>query len=908
MLIALFCLTAFAQKDMEMLPFSEAISAPSTFQGVARQAHSATHQTRSASDNENLVTPPASSTAEVWYTLFGKFYVYSSGWQDKTANMKTVNVVIDGSDIYVQGLSYWFKEAWVKGTIDGTTVTFPGGQLLGSDEEGSVYFCGSDDGVTLAENIIFYYNETAGILQLSTWYILENGSTSKMAIYCYWDGSTFSKTDPETRELVVLPEGVVPVDYVMIYQRNNAPTTIPVKVAVDGNDVYFQGLSHNLPEAWVKGTKDGNIVTFPMMQYMGEVSTYGSSYAFYESDAVFTYDPETESYAAEGLISCVAGGKLYDGKYENPVLKKVIEVAAIPATPAIYSVGENSFGPSVKFDIPLIDVNNNGLVSSKLSYQLFVDVEQTISPLTFKKEYYSNLEEDMTVIPYGFTDNTNFSVSMIYLKMPEFNTFNRIGIQSIYTGGGEENKSEIAWYTIKEYSHAIFNFNAMDVACSSSTSNAGDITEDLTISAGNVTLTVSPATGATPNRFWNSNSGPQLRVYSGTLTFTVPDGKQIKKIVFNNGKWNVNNSADVGAFEGNIWTGEAQEVVVTIAGSTQLNSIDVETADFVLTPVVAPEGLVTEPYIFTSIVEASNSGEKAPGHRAQEAYSYQTEIGFDGNDVYIKGLSDNTAEMWIKATMNEEGKYVIPANQYIGQLNVYGLFIFDYYLAALGADFSAEDIVLDFDEEQSKFTTEQVLILNGSPTEWDPYQVFLGGTFTKFIEVAATPVDPAVEEIRFDAYVPKVYFNVPTEGTNGEALNINKLYYTIWFEKDGEQKPYTFTAAAYNKDFEEDVTEVPYTHSGYDFYPGGEVVYFEDSTDELYSWSKVGIQSIYYGAGECHQSNIVWADNPSYIATRINTTKAADSTDGTIYDMQGRRISNPVKGIYIINHKKVFIK
>ena len=877
MLVTLLSVAAFAQKGMKMLPFNGKLPAPSTtLQGIDRQAQPVTNVGRRAGGE--LVTPPATATVETWYTVDGKFYAYASaGWQDVSADMPTVNVAIDGADIYIQGLAYWFKTGWIKGTISGTTATFPSGQFVGEDQYGSEYLCGSDDGENLSENIVFSYDATEGILKAKTLAIYENGSTTEISAYCYWYLPTFSKTAPEKPDVVVLPEGVTAEEFIMSYQdADGASYAIPAKVAVDGNDVYFQGISYFLPETWVKGTKDGNKVTFPSMQYVGDYGTYGSSYAFYNGDAVFTYDAEAGTYAAEGEIFGVLAEKYYDGHYYNPVLKKVVEKAATPANPTITEVGDTQYGPAMSFNVPVVDIEGNGMLSSKLSFQFFVDVEQEVSPLTFKAEYYKNLESDMTVIPYGFTEDYDFYDNQIYLNMPEYSTFNKIGIQSIYTGGGEEHKSEIVWYTIKGYGNAKFNFNAMDVICSSNTSSAGDITEDKTFTAGNVTLTVSPSGGNTPNRFWSTNNGPQLRVYGGTLTFKVPADRVITKIGFNSGKWNNNNSADTGAFDGNMWTGEANKVVVTIAGNTQLNSIDVETAEFVPTPVVAPDGLVTEPYIFSAI-ETVNDIE-APVRRAQSAYSYQTEVGFAGNDVYIKGLSENTADMWIKATKNAAGKYVIPANQYIGQLSFYGMFVFDYYLAACDEELNAVDVVLDFDAEKNKFTTDQIVVLNGALTEWDPYQIFTDVAITKFVEVAATPADPTVDELRFNASYPSAHFIVPSVGTNGEDLNNKKLFYTIWIEKNGEQQPYTFTAAAYSSDFEEDVTEVPYTHDGWDLYYGGQLVYFEEAAEELSTWSKVGIQTIYYGAGEVHKSNIAWAYNDTYIPSEITVDEVGYAT------------------------------
>ena len=745
MLVTLLSVTAFAQKGMKMRPLEGALSAPSTlFQGVARQAQPVTNVSRRAGE---LVTPPSTATPETWYTVDGKFYAYgSSGWSDVSADMKSVNVIIDGADIYIQGLAYWFKEGWIKGTVSGKTATFANNQFVGEDEYGSEYLSGSDDGSTLAENIVFSYDATEGILTAVTPYIFENGSTTKISAYCYWQTPIFSKTAPEGPKVVELPDGVTAEEYAMTYQdEKGASYSKPTKVAVNGNDVYVQGFSNYLAEAWVKGTKNGKLVTFPKMQYMGEYYTYGSSYAFYSGDAVFTYDAETGAYSAEGLIFGVLADQYYDGKYVNPVLSKVIEKAGTPADPIISSVGDTQYGPAMEFKIPIVDVDGNGMVTSKLSYQVFVDVEKEVSPLTFKTSDYKYLEQDMTIIPYGFTENYDFYANQIYLNMPEYKTFNKIGIQSIYTGGGEEHKSEITWFTIKEYGY------------------------------------VEP------------------------------------------------------------------------------------------TPIVAPEGLVTEPYIFSAMQQ--ENGEEGP-----EAYSYQTKVGFDGDDVYIKGLSDNTAEMWIKATKNEAGKYVIPANQYLGQLDFLGLITYDYYLAACDEQLNAVDIVLDFDAENSKFTTDQIVVLNGSQTEWDPYQTFTEVSLTKFIEVAATPADPTVDGLKFNATYPSASFTVPAVGTNGEILNLEKLFYTIWVEKDGKQQPYTFTAAAYKEDFDEDVTEVPYTHSGWDFYSGGERVYFEEAVEELETWSRVGIQTIYYGAGEVHKSNIAWGFNETFIPTEIVVTQEGYAT------------------------------
>ena len=707
----------------------------------------------------NPVVPPSTATVETWYTVDGSFYISSSTRIEYTQNMASINLAIDGDDIYLQGLAYWFPEAWVKGTISGATAVFDNGQLLGEDEYGEEFFCGSDDGSTVSENITFAYDAEEGTLSAVTKFMFESSSAVEVRAYTYWRQPVFSKTAPEKPESVVLPEGAVTENYLMTYTEGEKP----VKVAVDGNDVYFQGMSQYIPKAWVKGTKDGNAVTFDAMQYMGEYGDYGSSYFFADGAVTYTYDPEAETYSATGEVSGILGNKYYDGKYTNPVLKKVVEVAVKPATPTILGIEGTKYGDVLDFDIPAVDVNGNGMNVDKLSYKFFIDDENT--PMTFTKDDYMYLESDMTVIPYGYADDYDFFDDYLYLNMPH-DTWSKIGVQSIYTGGGETNKSDISWFELVK-------------------------------------------------------------------------------------------------------------------------------------PVVAPEGLVTEAYAFKATARVAQIN---PALEKEEAYSSQVKVGFDGNNVYIQGLSTDLPELWVKGTKNEAGKYVIPANQYMGVYELWG-YSFPYYWTALDAEGKMAETVLDFDAEKAQFTTSQTLVLNGAADALDPYITFTDVTITKLEEFAATPATPAVEAYYFDRNegLNNVALIVPTVSTDGKDLLNDKLFYTLWIAKDGQEMPYTFTAALYSEDFTEDVTEVPYTHEGYDIWAGGERVYIEETLDELATWTKVGVQSIYYGGGERHTSEVAWVE----VSTGIKTIGAEKSGKAVIYNLNGQRVETVKKGLYIVNGRKV---
>lgn len=128
---------------------------------------------------------------------------------------------------------------------------------------------------------------------------------------------------------------------------------------------------------------------------------------------------------------------------------------------------------------------------------------------------------------------------------------------------------------------------------SSQTSHDGDFTVETTSTAvDGITITVSPkASGSNDNRIWEKS--PRLRMYSGTLKIT--SDKEIEKITIVNGKWNDQNTANVGTLDKDVWTvGDVatKEVVLTIAGNTQIKKIEVlckgqEVVDITNTPETA---------------------------------------------------------------------------------------------------------------------------------------------------------------------------------------------------------------------------------------------------------------------------------------------------------------------------------
>ena len=418
-------------------------------------------------------------------------------------------------------------------------------------------------------------------------------------------------------DVVVMPPADLQTEEWLLTAQRYDPTAYTVdavqtlNIGVKGQDVYVQGLNLYLPEAWVKGTVENGCVTFSANQYYGPLADDGGeNYDTYfagcdESwfngvstltpiDVTFTVSEAGDRWttATVLVVNTLTDGIAGFDYLKDVMISKPYDVAATPQAPTIayympYDVNEGYGGVSLNF--PPLDVDGNPLLTSKLSYIIYKDVEKTITPIVIPA-LQENGEDfvDMTEIPYNFTDDYNIEAHgyAAYFYEPSA-AFNRIGVQAIYRGGNEERVSEISWMNLQPYADeaAVFDFNALDkntTPVSTSTSHAGDITEDKVLQQDNVTLTISPCEGGnTANRYWVDYNlqAIQLRLYGGKLTFEVPAGCTIEKMYFYAADWNDYNEFDNGEFSDDlVWTGSAQKVVLTISDgnpNTKLNKIAV---------------------------------------------------------------------------------------------------------------------------------------------------------------------------------------------------------------------------------------------------------------------------------------------------------------------------------------------
>lgn len=420
------------------------------------------------------VTPPENADI-TYYTLEGKYYTYSqAGWMGPYSTERTVKVVFDDTDVYISGLFHYITDAYIKGsTEDGETVTFPMGQYLGNAGVDLYSGAQDDEGKFIdmtatfnAETGVFTFNTIAGTCAVD-----DSGNLD--GIYAFGDeGITLTPAGDDVLVPIEPPTSLTTEKYLFKGNNYHAETgedpTVSriVNVGFYGNDVYIQGFSGDFPDAWIKGTLTDGKYVFARGEYLGKLyDTYdlllagitGDNY----SDITFIYDATEHKFTATtpmlGSVFYVPEeedyywSELFNGTI---TITKIVEKAATPVKPTIQNIGFGYFGDYLDFAINMIDTEGNGMIEDKVAYKLWSEDELgSQSEVTLSTADYKKLDADLTEIPYKFSDGNYIYENTIYLKMKEHNSWVKVGLQTIYNGGGEKHESEITWYEIPWYTY-----------------------------------------------------------------------------------------------------------------------------------------------------------------------------------------------------------------------------------------------------------------------------------------------------------------------------------------------------------------------------------------------------------------------------------------------------------------------
>ena len=283
-----------------------------------------------------------------------------------------------------------------------------------------------------------------------------------------WEGATNWNLhyEPLTDELVQLPEGAELETITVSYTDANGNNTAEqVKVAFVGNEVYLNVFQQGV---YAKGTIEGDKLTFKSGQYLG--SYYNTYYIFFVGERfstvvdpstgqeysaaeildelVFDYNAADRSFKTDDVLVINAGKtspRLYLTALFAPSFYFFKEVPAIPANPTItnYNASYSQWGyNALQFTISPTDKDGNFIVPEKLTWMAYIDDE----PFIFSPDDYSGLTEDKEEIPYGWFDS-NYDIYTSFFTI-YFEPAKNVGIQTIYRGGDQENRSDIVYYDL----------------------------------------------------------------------------------------------------------------------------------------------------------------------------------------------------------------------------------------------------------------------------------------------------------------------------------------------------------------------------------------------------------------------------------------------------------------------------
>lgn len=243
-----------------------------------------------------------------------------------------------------------------------------------------------------------------------------------------------------------------------------------VNFAQGGEEIYLQGLSERMPDAWVKGTLkyDDYTATVSIAQdqyvgdYMGfhiftkcvQMTTDEDGNIFYEDlmnpdyeyQLVWNFEEETMTAKDKDIVLLFNTSKS-DVLFVNDLMELQLihqeSFEGIPANPSDLTfedvMQEEEFS-MFSFKLPAISTEGDYLRLQDLSYVVYVNGDEW----TFDAEDYE-LEESLEEVPWSLS---NYWIVKGFDSTDHLVTFfvegiSTLGVQSVYRYNGEETRSEI---------------------------------------------------------------------------------------------------------------------------------------------------------------------------------------------------------------------------------------------------------------------------------------------------------------------------------------------------------------------------------------------------------------------------------------------------------------------------------
>jgi hypothetical protein len=353
-------------------------------------------------DANGIITTPAEGEHK-FYTRSGDSYTVSNQQVTLTTQGGHVEMVecTDGTVYIKDPVSAYATNAWVKGSKAGNTITVPAKQPLAYNSNyattlsmrwgvvnASASFSAADDHAD-----IFTYTVDGNVISLQGTSIYD-GATDNYFMGVFWDDdNSFSGYgdvssvytlaegyEPASTDPIVPPTGLATETWNVKYEKqSNSGSSVVVSTAnvgFVGNEVYVQGLFTDFPEAWIKGTIEGNDVTFSKFQFLGNYSSYNiwmvgvtideESEESTLDDFRMTYDAEAKVLTAvNDVLANAAEDRIYYLSWASGLViqeEAFVEEAVATGEPVDVLPYTNDFAnEATEQQFGVIDANSDGI-------------------------------------------------------------------------------------------------------------------------------------------------------------------------------------------------------------------------------------------------------------------------------------------------------------------------------------------------------------------------------------------------------------------------------------------------------------------------------------------------------------------------------------------------------------------
>lgn len=856
-------------RDLRML------HTPATLTKTSTRLKASSDYTVEVVNEYGLIMAPAAGEERI-YSRSGMQLLYNYTTEESVPVSQEGGLVLvettDGT-VYMKqpvscyGMSY-AGDSWIKGHRDGKRIVFPGNQKINYvsmfGESTTLSVCHAVKSATAwkgyaskrDQDIVFTESLDGSQLML-------DGTDEDNILAVFWDDTDeftgygdyetilISDSRAFEEDLVTPPDGLETVGYILegTDYKNGEKIEFDAFLGFDGDVAYLSGFCSAKPDAWIQGRREGQRIIFPACQYIGkdagfDLYVYGGTISNGGAAVSDFYLTYSESKKA---YTASTGLLVTRGKITSTVV-----LAQYLTAVRLYQPGQ---GEASKVEIMYDRPEGTLKTYARLGGSYYTFFGYILDGRQEGKHI------DIVTAPDGKT---------IYMMNPISQGATEPGAWIKGTIGSDDKiHMPLGQYTYQDPE----NGTAMQTAM--------------------LRLTVSGAIG------------------SPTLDFVIDES--FKEAVFDiaeDGTLVLEPAITETIYEGypSYCYGLVYNDDLTWTGYGDYDTRYLPFAD-VITTIPATAATQRWSYFYS---DGTNN------------QATEVNVGIEGNKMYLAGLNTNEPKAAIVGTISQ-GKVEFPSDQYIGN-SAYDIFL--YFVGATYITHQGYDEEFDYEYSYQEYQYQPSLTLNydataktlsstgdvaivvnqgiGATNVFTPSAVGLKPRFSAFEEKAATPASPAVVEYSFyfDEYGYDVAeFSIPTVDTNGNYIATDKLFYIAYVSTDGQTQPITLTTDVY-EGLASEVTEIPYnltvtnSEGWSSIVTGGKrFMLFSTGYDDL------GVQSIYYGGGERHASPIVWWSECQEGITKAPTLPRSQAT----YDLSGRQVQTPARGLYIRNGKATII-